>query len=281
MKTISGQFPHKGKLKDFSFKVAENWQELQPMQFARILQLLTYQKADPYTLRASFISILCGHENFPVIAALDEDDLTGMLPLIDFIFNTRPQVCNKFQTINLNKKKCLAPAEDLSNIGFGEWCFAYQFYQLYYEFGNEAYLNQLIACLYRPADPAQTEENPDFTGDSRLKFNENLIAKNAKSVEAVEMHIKHAILVWFSTALLSVMDDRPHVFPPADPKAVRPDESVETKEDPTNWLTIFRELLGAKWGTTEQLKHTNAMFVLDGLEEQHIAFAEAKSQVTA
>ena len=282
MRTLSGQYPVNNKLTDFSFEVAENWEELTPEQYAHILQILTYQKADPYTLKASFISLLCGNKHFPIIATFDEDELTGLLPIIDFIFTTRPPVVNKFPILNINKKECHAPADDLSNIGFAEWCFAYQFYQLYFEFKNAAYLNQLIACLYRPADSEQNENNENYSGDLRFPFNENLIEKRAKSVAAIEEHIKHAVLVWFSSALLQVMDRLPNVFPPVDTAQQQQQEEQEAKqENPTNWMTIFRELLGPKWGTANQLKFENAMFVLDGLEEQHIAFKQAKESAIA
>lgn len=279
MKRISGQYPNKGRFKDFEFYVAESWEELTPQQYAHILQLLTYQKADEFTLQASLLSLLCGHKNFPVIAALEEEDLQALIPLIEFIKESRPQPKNKFPTLKINGKTYHAPNDDLSNISFGEWCFAYQFYQLYYEFGDINYLNQLVATIYRLPDPTQTDENPDFNGDIRLKFNENLIAKIAKGVADIEAHIKHAILVWFSAALLEVMDARRKVFPPVEKKVQTNQE--ETPENPTNWLTIFRELLGPKWGTTDQLKHTNALFVLDGLEDQHIAFEEAQKQLKA
>lgn len=282
MRKISGTYQRLGNLTDYEVEIAENWEELNAEQYAAILQVLTYAKADKHTVFLSLLSLLFKPKNFHILTYFDDEQLYALIPLIDFILNTRPPVSNKFPKLKINKKECFAPNDNLSNICFGEWCFAYQFYQLYYEFKDDTYLNMLIATLYRVADPEQTTNNVKFTGDVRQLFNENLIDKHALGVAAIPSHLKVAVLTWFSSALLAVMDARQRVFPkaikkPEEAEATTDQEAEDTKGNITDWMTIFRELLGPKWGTTEQLKYTNAMFVLDGLEEQHIAFEEAKA----
>jgi len=282
MKKVSGTFQRLGNLTDYEVSIAENWEELNPQQYASVLQILTYAKADKDTVFVSLISLLFEQKNFHILTYFDDEQLYALMPLIDFILNTRPPVINKFPKLKINKKECIAPNDDLSNICFGEWCFAYQFYQLYYEFKDDKYLNMLIATLYRVADPKQNENNLNYTGDLRYIFNENLLYKHAFDVASIPSPYKTAVITWFSSALLSVMDARQRVFPkaiktPEEAETAPEKETEETKGNITDWMTVFRELLGPKWGTTEQLKYTNAMFVLDGLEEQHIAFEEAKA----
>ncbi|WP_231424032.1 hypothetical protein [Pedobacter sp. Leaf250] len=292
MKTISGSYPKNFKEVDFSVKVPEDWTELEKYQFARIIEVLHFTKADKYTISVSLLALLFGPENYPLLRNLSEvkamepddpsgDELLHMLtPLTNFIFETKPPVKNFFPYIQLKKKKHIAPADDLSNLSFGEWCFAHQYYIYYSITKDKEWLIKLIATIYRPVNPLQNPESANYNGDQREAFNENLIEKRALSVADLENHIQLGIMAWFSVALAEVSLARPHVFPPApdvDPENPQPVEEMEPDTSRT-WLTIFRELLGPKWGTEQQLKFTNAMFVLDELEDKHIAFEEAKKQ---
>lgn len=276
MKTISGNYQKGEKIHDFSFPLPDCWEELSPSQTAAILHTLSFKKADEYTIKVSVMVLMAGHQNFYTISCLTEDDLYCLVELCNWIFTTRPPVKNSFPQLKLRRKIYHAPNDDLSNLCFGEWCFAYEFYKLYHATNNLEYLNKLIATLYRlPNDIAKDDVN--YNGDSRLPFNENLIEYIAKSVSDIDYGRKIAVLTWFTSALLPFMDARPHVFPKTEETQV--EDNDEAILDNRTWLTVFRELLGPKFGTAEQLKYTNAMFVLDFLEEQHIAYEEAKSKL--
>lgn len=278
MRVLTGEIEGK----DYHVEIASNWEELNPNQAASILQTISYKNADATWIKVSVLSLLFTSKNFHILTSLEEDQVYALIPLTDFVFNTKPELKNYFPEINLKKKKHIAPKVDLSNIGFGEWCFAYEYYNWYFKTRNEDFLNKLIATLYRPIDVNSSEDSPEYSGDLREIFNENLIEKRAKSVCSIQTERKTAILTWFSLALLNVMDRFPHVFPKSEQDPEITDEERElvkqqNPEKPTNWITIFRELLGPKFGTSEQLKFTNAQFVLAYLEEQHIAFKEAKT----
>jgi len=271
----------------FSASIPSTWAELDAKQYATIIQVLHYKKADPYTINVSLLTLLFGKNHYHILEGLpadlmyemlpkEDDHLTGRVSLIDFLLKETPPVKNFFTEIKIRKKKCAAPADDLSNLSFGEWCFVYQFFHYYQLDGNASWLNKMIAVLYRPIDLLQDPESPGFKGDIREIFNENLIEKRAKDVAAIESRFKLAILAWFTVALMPVTAARPHVFPPVDPDAEPSAESGQSESG--TWLTVFRELLGPKWGTIDQLKNTNAMFILDALEEQQIAYEEAMSK---
>lgn len=271
MRKINGHYTDQFvKQHAYSAEIPESWDELNAGQYAMLLQLLTYANADKHTIGASMLSVLFGPKNCHILNNLPDDLLYELMPFTNFVFETAPPPNNRFPKLKLRKKKCFAPADDLSNIGFGEWCFAYQFYTYFIKTGEIEFLNRLIATLYRPTDPEQTPNSPDFKGDIRLPFNENLIESQAKAVADVSERIKTAILGWLRVTFSSIQDSRPNAFP--EPEKDVTGNIKEQADDARTWLTVFRELLGPKWGTVDQLKYTNAMFVLDHLEEQQLEF---------
>lgn len=283
MHTLSGTYNQNGLEKDYSFQMPQNWADLEPLQTAYILQTLGYSKADPYTLKMSVMVLVVGPKNFGVLTKISDEDLYTIFNIVDWVFTTRPPAINKFQNLKIHKKQYVAPSNSLGNICFGEWCFAYEFYSAFHRYNDKIFLHKLIATLYRQPLTGITENSENYNGDLRQPFNENQIEIVAKGVSSIQENIQHTILTWFTSAILDVMEKRPHVFPKPPCHSEQSEESIDNAEpDEPNyrtWLTIFRELLGPKFGTAEQLKHTNATFVLDYLEEQHISFEEAKKNL--
>lgn len=274
MQRISGHYTDKKEREvPFDVQIPSKWEELSAGQASTILEVLSYRKADKYTVAASLMSLLFD-KHWHILNNLPAEQLHELMPVTNFILETRPPVKNFYQKLNLRKKVCIAPADDLSNIGFGEWCFAYQAYHYYVLTKNNLYLNKLIATLYRPVIPDLTENDPTYNGDLREPFNENLIISRERAVMEIGIRFRLSILAWFSASLNNIMQDRPNVFP-MDEAGDAGSAPVPADERRT-WFTVFRELLGPKWGTEEKLKFTNALFVLDGLEEQEIALKAMK-----
>jgi hypothetical protein len=272
MRTISGHYTDNfGKEHAYNAQIPVSWDDLDAYQYATILKLLTYQKADKHVMANSFLSVLFGPKNWHILNFLPDELLYELVPLTNFILDTAPSAINKFPKLKIRKKECFAPAEDLSNIGFGEWCFAYEYYTAFLKTGDITWLNKLIAALYRPADPQQVPGSPSFNGDIRLPFNENLVDDASKAVGDIEERIRLAVLGWLRAAFSNIQETRKSAFP--EPEK---DEEGNVKESPAGdartWLTVFRELLGVKWGLTGDLKFTNALFVLDYLDEQQLEF---------
>ena len=282
MKRISGHYLDKNdKQVNFDFEVATSWEELERFQVEIILEILTYKRADRYTVSASLLILLC-KMNWLHVASLPDEDIHALVPLTNFLFDTQPPAKNLHPKLTMRKIKYFAPADDLSNIGFGEWCFLAEMLHNYrrskagaaatISTGQpilpEAFLDKFIMTMYRPADPDQQPGHVNYTGDIREKFNENLINHRAKLITDMHFKIKETILAWFSAALLNIMASRPHLFPIVENKSDSSAEASAKAEIPFTWFDVFREQLGPKWGTTEELKYTNAIFVLDYLEQQ-------------
>jgi hypothetical protein len=242
--------------------IPSKWEELSPDQFATILEVLGHRNADKYTIGVSVLALLFGAKNYSLLRDMDDEELHCLMPLCNFIFDSDIPLINFYQTLKVDKKTLYAPSLDLSTINFGEWCFAYQMWEFFVKSKDLVFLDKLIAIIYRPKN--KLKNALETTGDIRESFNENSIELRAALIAKLELKTKQAIFAWFNTAITMIMVRREKVFPKSEVQ----EETPETQEAPGNtFLTIFRELLGAKWGTTEVLKSTNAMFVLDYLEE--------------
>lgn len=265
MRKVSGRYENV----QFDVEVPNAWAELDKHQFSTIIQVLHFRKADPYTISVSLLALLFGAKNFHILSGIGDEYLTELVPLTNFLIEEKPPVFNHWPEIKVKRKVYAAPENDLSNLGFGEWCFAFELYNYYRLTNDTAALNKLIAVIYRPLDPSSKKDSADFKGDVRENFNSNLIENRALLLRGVEEKIKLAILAWFSVALAEVIEDLPNVFPKreGDPKTDAP-----TSDDGRTWLSVFSDLLGPKWGTMDQLSNTNAMFILNYLEEQQIEF---------
>lgn len=278
MREISGTYYHNYSTKKFKIKVASSWAELDPETFARIIQITGYTRADKFLLSVSLLTLLFGPKNYHILTHIGDDLLNELIPLTNFIYEQKPPIENRFPVIRAAGQQLCSPAADLSNMGFGEWCFAHQYFIFYKMYGDFEWAEKLLATIYRPVDPGASAADENYTGDLRQRFNENLIPSRLQLIKKLPDHIKRAAVTWFTIALGEVCQFRPHVFPEAPQRDPDMEQAVEQEPDGRTWMTIFRELLGPKWGTPENLKNTNAMFVLDELEDRHLAFLEAKSQ---
>lgn len=271
MRKVAGHYDNV----QFDIEVPGTWAELDKHQFSTIIQVLHFRKADPYTISVSLLALLFGVKNFHILSGVGDEYLTELVPLTNFLIEEKPPVFNHWPKIKVKKKIHAAPEDDLSNLGFGEWCFAYECYNYYRLTDDPSVLNKLIAVIYRPLDPLSKKDSPDFKGDVREKFNSNLIESRALLLRGIDEKIKLAILAWFSVALAELVDGLPNVFPKRDEK---PETDAPTGDDGRTWLSVFSDLLGPKWGTMEQLSNTNALFILNYLEEQQIEFKKINTK---
>lgn len=274
MRQVSGNYVKKGKAVPFDVAIPSSWEELDKMQMASMLEVMYFARADKYVITASLLSLLFD-KHWHILANLPDEELHALTPLTNFLINTQPPAKNLVPKLRINGKEVIPSADDLSNIGFGEWCFAYQAASHFRQTFDDQFLNELIAVLYRPADPLNQPDTVGYTGDRRELFNENLVRSRASRVKDIEKRIRLLVFAWFDAALFQIMRARPKVFPP------KPDSEEGTEyplDDDTGrtWFSVFRDLLGPKWGTEQNLKHTNALFILDALEEDQIELKKMK-----
>src|SRR5690606_13111795 len=145
-------------------QVPENWSELTVQQFSTVVTVLYFRKADPFVVRTSLLTALFDAKNWHVLQHLPDEFIYELLPLTDWIFTLHPPAENRFPEIRV-PDRLIAPADDLSNLTFGEWCFAHQLLQHYVRTWDDQWLDRLIAVLYRSNDTGRSPKDPDWNGD--------------------------------------------------------------------------------------------------------------------
>ena len=289
MRKIAGLYKtEKNKRKKYAIELAGSWEELQPGQFGvAIFMLQVTTKADPEWIRLSLLGLLF-ERNWPIMSGLyGEDRHILKKELTKFFYETEPPLKNFYPKLKLKTGTLIPAALNLSNIGFGEWCFLDTYMNFYYRSqGDEEWLNKMIATVYRPVDPEASESSPAYTGDLRERFNENLIPSREILVKDLKKNEKMAIFQWLSIAIKEAKNNRPDVFPEPEkvydengnPIPVTHDEEQEVE---AGWMDIYSDLIGPKFGPSEQLKHTNAFFVLDYLNKEQKQWQEFKANQNA
>lgn len=288
MRKLSGIYrTDRKKTKRYSIEIPSTWEELKPGQFGTAIYLLQVTtQADPQWIRLSLLALLF-EKHFPILSGVSAEDketlLNGMQDefgnvvfegLPEFFYTEEPPLKNFYPELKINKIKLIPAAEDLSNIGFGEWCFLDTFFEFYFRSqGDEMWLNRMIATVYRELDPDANENNVNYTGDLRQVFNENLTLVHADRIKEIPNNVKMAVFQWIAIALKQAKEGRPEVFPKPVPQldAEGKPIPITPKENPENnasWMDIYADLIGPKFGTSDQLKKTNAFFVLDYLNKE-------------
>jgi hypothetical protein len=289
MRKISGLYKtERNKRKKFDIEVPGSWDEMQPGQFgAAIFCLQVTTKADPEWIKLSLLALLF-EKHWPILAGLTAEEKHELKKeLTKFFYDTEPPLKNFFPKLKLKAGELLPAAPDLSNIGFGEWCFLDTYLSYFYRSqGDEEWLDKMIATVYRPVDPESDENSPNYTGDKREPFNENLIPKRVEMLQDMKRNEKMAIFQWLSIAIKQAKDARPDVFPEPLKQLDENGKPVPVTSDDEpgadgSWMDIYTDLIGPKFGTSAQLKYTNAFFVLDYLNKAQRQWTEFKSKNNA
>lgn len=274
MRSISGIYTtSRKKTKKYSIELPGTWEELTPGQFGTAIYLLRVTtKADPDWIRLSLLTLLF-QKHWPVLEGVSPDDRQTLLEeLTKFFYETEPPLKNFFP--HLKELHFIGPDTDLNNISFGEWCFLDTYFKYYIQFKDIKWIIRMIATVYRPLDPEAAPQNSTkYTGDLREEFNENLILNRVPAIEALPEKVRMAIFQWLLLALEMVKEQRAEFFPriqlplDEDGNPFQPEQSGDSGEG-GNWIDIFNDLIGPKFGTPDQLKKTNAMLVLDYLNKE-------------
>lgn len=282
MRSFSGIYTtQRKKTKKYSIELPSSWEELQPGQFATAIYLFHVTvKADPEWIRLSLLTLLF-EKHWPILEGISKEDrYTLLTELTRFFYEEEPPLKNFYPSITAKKQTLIPAATDLNNISFGEWCFLDTYFGFYLKDQNQKWLDRMIATVYRPRNPEADELSPDFTGDLRQPFNENLIPGRSAEINALDKPMKMAIFQWISIALKRVKEVRQDVFPqtqaPLDEEGnPLPLPETDPAENAT-WMDIFNDLIGPKFGNPDQLKQTNAMLVLDYLNKEQRTFKDMK-----
>jgi hypothetical protein len=244
--------------------VPENWNELSTKQLLYIAnlwqawQLMAKNNLDLNRVKALlFVQLIKGTTVFnkqkrvKLITKLTNEEQWALLQLTNFIFIKNTLTVCPFPVIRIGFKKYYAPNNKLGNIKALEFHFADFFYIKYLQTESNNDLNNLIACIYRPA-PKTAE-----TGEKRVPFYMANIEKNAKAISKLSFAKKQAILLWYIGCRTYIVEQHPHIF----------SSENQQKSNDKGFLPLIMALSGNKFGNYDQTAQTDLVLILIELEE--------------
>lgn len=189
-----------------TIEIPEYWDELNIHQFRYLLKHVfvmmdNHRKIETKDLLRSFADYLCGS---PVYIKPKKKELYYLLldniaKKMEWVFRLEDGevLFNYDTTTNLLPYigKLLGPVSHGSDLRFGEYRAACEFYNRYTTEHSNEDLNALVGILYR--NPNKYISKQSFDGDYREPFNKHHISMYAKRVSQLPEYVKWGVYQWF------------------------------------------------------------------------------------
>lgn len=241
-------------------EVASTWNEIDAKVYASICGILM-GKASRYDKGATICTLLFHKNARKLITQLDAESQYGLLQLVNFLFEDSGPTKNLIPEIKLDVfgiNKLYGPSDLLKNVSFGEWIYADEYFTQFCKTNDIAFLDKLIAVLYRH----YSFKNTRTKEDKRSDFNETKINISSVAIARLKPAIKFAVFFFFAGCKQAISTRFPHVFV----------KKTSSKPEGTggSWLDVYDELLGTKFGTQKELTATNIYTIFLSLERASI-----------
>jgi hypothetical protein len=207
-------------IKNKSFEVATEWNELSTLQLFSVCRILYGQNSWNYGCML-LLKVLTGMST-AAWNSLKPSDISEFLYLpADLVNKTRltrqlvplQTVCDWIVT----SKTFVGPADNFDNLVMSEFVFTEDYFFKFKENEQDIdSLDLLCAVLFRPIKKHyDLDKNPD--GDAREPFNQNLCSYYARAIiKKWDPGVKLAILTWYEHCRLNLVEQFRPVFDAGD-----------------------------------------------------------------
>lgn len=211
------------------YSIAGNWDELEAAQTLQLVPLLQARKpAIGIRLRALLI-LLKTKKSLRMqwkLRQVSDEDLFDMLRLTDFLWESRNFTTQKFPIVG----KLHGPGDNFQYLNFVEYTKAEQHYLDFSKKADVAYLDKMIACLWRPAS------NKTAHGDKRERYDDDIIPQRLPAIAAWPLEQKLAVYLWFDSCRQELTKLFPKVFSGKDKGTFQPGKR------PKGWIDVATTL---------------------------------------
>ena len=145
------------------------------------------------------------------------------------------------------------PADHLGTSTIEEFKAAESYYSMYLHTRNEQFLDQLIACLYRPVSKENNGKDP------RAIFTEVSVNKRAVKMRNLDKFLRAAILFNYEGCRSYIIAKYPNVFVPG-----KGDHSQQLSD----LSPLISTVAGGKFGTYAETEQTNLYTCLNHLSDE-------------
>ncbi|WP_187261329.1 hypothetical protein [Pontibacter beigongshangensis] len=239
MHHLTLKYQVKKKLQVVHQQVASTWNELTREQLLEIIRIQFSFKPDHMQKLLLLKTLL--QVKWAILHQFTGVQRLGLYPILEFLEEST-LTKQLLPALKLEDLVLHGPADRFRNITFAEFIYADTLFGFFTKTGKEAYLNKLIACLYRPQRLDYNPKSPTYKGDIREDFNEHLIGERAQLVASIPQPDKYAILTWYRGCRkeLELIYDK--VFT----------QTNQQKAAEGDWGDVLLSLSGEKFGHVEQ-----------------------------
>jgi hypothetical protein len=171
--------------------------------------------------------------------------------------------------ITAGKERLYGPGDRMINITAGEFAKAETRYQSYLNTGDEKYLNELIAVLYRPNKRFINLRKffQHWDGENRVDYHDFHLAR-AKAIGKIDHVTRLCILLHFEGCRNYAVNQNPEIFEP---------DGSDEPENNTGWAGIF-QAISDKPTEIEQIARLNFWTLLFDLKQKAIQAKKLESK---
>lgn len=224
-----------------------------------------------------------GRKNIYIISALD---ISFIIQKFDFLFQIKKDTGgnntytlrsrltkNLIPEIKIGSEKFYGPSDGLTNLIFQEYIHTETLISKFNSTGDIAFLDKLIAVLYRPQSKDYNPDDANFSGDRREPFNDFIIDARASAVSKIDNTLKHAILMFYMGCTNHIQFLFKEVFTGNHGSA---DESKNTFK---NMMKLVTALTNNDVTKNEQVRKTYLYEVMIALQEMKIQSDKVKEDI--
>ncbi len=265
------------KTEELKLKVAASWNELTSGQLLDIIRIqLSSLPGDPAIAdqlkKLQLLKTLLGIK-WVIVHQFTGVQRLSLYPILDFLSGvglTKQLLPEIVCRVKLSPKREVlhGPAERFRNLTFAEFIYCDTLFSFFCKTNNIAYLDKLIACLYRTQRANHDPTGPTYKGDIRQDFNEHLIDGRLPLIEPLPMYIKYAILAWYRGCRKELEQLYDRVFT----------ETNQQKAAEGDWGDVLLSLSGEKFGPLEQTSQQRVHTVFKEMQRQAREHEELRRQ---
>lgn len=224
MKKVEIKIASEKNIETFSYNTPNTWQELSAKQIWSIADIL-------FTKPAYLSKYILLRSIYPkkILDSLTPEHLHYLSNDFEILFQNITLTKNHFK-----KYKGFFGASDmLEKTTVNEYARADQHFRAFIKNQQPKDLDMFTACFYRKPKKFLflKKKSPNYDGDPRVKFNPNLLERNAKRIKKFPLKLKFATMIFFMGVKTQFMKFFPEIFPKNQPKEGKKNSWADTKID--------------------------------------------------
>ena len=242
-----------------NFTLPASWNELTRDQLIYLADLFS-QKLSVIDFKAHLLwKFLKIKKN--IFARIDEEDAYGLTNTFQFLLDDVKLTSNLIPRIN----RFYGPSNAMMDCAFGEFTKAQMCLEDYSRSGEDKYLDQLVAILYRSKKKLWwIRKSFSESTDCRVKYLDKYLPDRTKAMAKADHNIKYAVFLFVTGVLSSLPDKFPNVYRKKD----------DNETGTGGWASLIISLADGKTDdeSLDKVFYSNMYNVFMGLEQKAIEY---------